>query len=113
LSGSIYLLGKIHNDPAILLVQRTQIAGDAAPAIVQGGLASLNVFLENKPVRSFTTYLREDHRNRPVVVCTDRTVLLCSCQPPPFLIVRPQDHRHLARRARARQKVLDAGAHHV
>lgn len=50
LSGSTYLLGKIHDEPAILLIQRTQIAGDAAPGIVQGGLASLNVFLENKPV---------------------------------------------------------------
>lgn len=50
LTGSVYLLGTLHSQPAIILVQRTAIDVDAAPALVKEGLESLDVFLDNRPV---------------------------------------------------------------
>lgn len=50
LSGSVYLLGKLHGEPAIVHVQRTAIDDKVAPGLVKDGLESLEVFLENRPV---------------------------------------------------------------
>ncbi|TXT08842.1 hypothetical protein VHUM_02970 [Vanrija humicola] len=48
-TGSLYLLGTLHGEQAIVHVQRTAIASDAAPALVKNGLENVNVFLENRP----------------------------------------------------------------
>lgn len=50
-TGSVYLLGKLHGEQAIIHVQRTAIASSAAPELVKEGLENVNVFLENRPVR--------------------------------------------------------------
>ncbi|KAL1405833.1 hypothetical protein Q8F55_007511 [Vanrija albida] len=48
-TGSVYLLGRLRGQQAIVHVQRTAIASDAAPGLVKDGLEGVNVFLENRP----------------------------------------------------------------
>lgn len=49
-TGSAYLLGKLHDRPAIIHVQRTSLDSTSAPGLVKDGLESLDVFLDNRPV---------------------------------------------------------------
>lgn len=48
-TGSVYLLGNLHNATAILHVQRTLLPSDI-PEIMTRGLETFNVFLDNRPV---------------------------------------------------------------
>ena len=51
ITGSIYLRGTIHEQDAIIHLQRTVLPSEKALDVIGSGLAALNVYLENKPVR--------------------------------------------------------------
>ncbi len=55
MTGSVYLLGTIDSQPAIVHLQRTVLPTENARAVVESGLAQLEVFLENKPVSGLCT----------------------------------------------------------
>jgi hypothetical protein len=54
-AGSIYLLGQLHGLDAIVHLQRTVLPSEQAAKVVKNGLESLNVFLDNRPVRLYVT----------------------------------------------------------
>ena len=49
-TGSIYLLGTLFDQTAIIHLQRTILVSESTPELIQSGLESINVFLENRPV---------------------------------------------------------------
>lgn len=55
MSGSAYLLGTLHGEPSIVHVQRTAVDVAKAPELLQRGLESLDVFLDNRPVSATLT----------------------------------------------------------
>ncbi|CAD6564522.1 MAG: hypothetical protein TREMPRED_005400 [Tremellales sp. Tagirdzhanova-0007] len=59
ITGSIYLRGTIHEQDAIIHLQRTVLPSEKALDVIGSGLAALNVYLENKPYFSAHGYLTE------------------------------------------------------
>ncbi|GMK59680.1 hypothetical protein CspeluHIS016_0802860 [Cutaneotrichosporon spelunceum] len=95
LTGSCYLLGKLHGEPAIVHVQRTAIDPSAAPGIVKEGLDSLNVFLDNRPYFSAHALLKRGPDALPDLAlkliwpCTDVHIKKYTAQQRRLLIETP------------------------
>ncbi|BEJ10693.1 hypothetical protein CspHIS471_0101150 [Cutaneotrichosporon sp. HIS471] len=95
LSGSCYLLGKLHGEPAIVHVQRTAVDPSAAPNIVKEGLESLDVFLDNRPYFSAHALLKRGSDALPDLAlkliwpCTEVHIKKYSAQPRRLLTETP------------------------
>ncbi|BEJ01212.1 hypothetical protein CcaverHIS631_0510690 [Cutaneotrichosporon cavernicola] len=95
LSGSCYLLGKLHGEPAIVHVQRTAVDPSAAPNIVKEGLESLNVFLDNRPYFSAHALLKRGPDALPDLAlkliwpCTEVHIKKYTAQPRRLLTETP------------------------
>ncbi|ORX37150.1 HIT-like domain-containing protein [Kockovaella imperatae] len=64
-TGSIYLLGKLHNESAIIHLQRTILSADGASELVKHGLEEIKVFLDNRPYFSAHALLARSTSSLP------------------------------------------------
>ncbi|KLT42672.1 scavenger mRNA decapping enzyme [Cutaneotrichosporon oleaginosum] len=96
LTGSCYLLGRLHGEPAIVHVQRTAVDPSAAPGIVKEGLESLDVFLDNRPYFSAHALLKRGADALPDLAlkliwpCTDVHIKKYTPQPRRLLTETPE-----------------------
>ncbi|RSH81894.1 uncharacterized protein EHS24_008090 [Apiotrichum porosum] len=95
-SGSAFLLGTLHGEPAIIHVQRTALDPAAAPEIVQRGLETLNVFLDNRPYFSAHALIARGEDTLPDLAlkliwpCTDVHIAKYTAQPRKLVSETPE-----------------------
>lgn len=116
MTGSVYLLGSIQDQPAIVHVTKTMLDSSKAVDIVNNGLDELQVYLVNQPVSDRIYHLLQMVSSRASMEDTslpsDRLtiatiVLLGSWTSRPYsrLCSRSQDRSHLARDRDPHQEV--------